>query len=56
MNEIPNPYDPRLRTNLSANEKTMLHFMSDCMHGHDMNLVERYVAEDYIQHVRLQVV
>ena len=28
----------------------MLHFMSDCMHGHDMSLVERYVAEDYIQH------
>jgi len=37
----PNPYDPRLRQDLSANEATLLHFMSDCMHGHDMSLVDR---------------
>lgn len=50
MNHLPNPFDPRQRKDLSANEKTLLHFMSDCMHGHDMSLVDRYVAEDYIQH------
>jgi len=50
MSPVPNPFDPRLRNDLSANEKTLLHFMSDCMHGHDMSLVDRYVAEDYIQH------
>jgi predicted SnoaL-like aldol condensation-catalyzing enzyme len=50
MTLVPNPYDPRLRTDLSANEKTLLHFMSDCMHGDDASLVDRYVAETYIQH------
>jgi predicted SnoaL-like aldol condensation-catalyzing enzyme len=50
MSPVPNPFDPRLRNDLSANETTLLHFMSDCMHGHDMSLVDRYVAEDYIQH------
>lgn len=50
MSPIENPYDPRLRTDLSANEKAMLHFMSDCMHGDDISLVNRYVAENYIQH------
>ena len=24
--------------------------MSDCMHGDDLSLVDRYVAEGYIQH------
>lgn len=35
---------------MSANETTLFHFMSDCMHDHDMSLVDRYLAEDYIQH------
>jgi predicted SnoaL-like aldol condensation-catalyzing enzyme len=47
---VPNPYDPRLRTDLSANENAVLHFMSDCMHGDDLSLIDRYIADDYIQH------
>ncbi len=45
-----NPWDPRLRSDLTANEKAVLHFMSDCMHGDDLSLVDRYVADGYIQH------
>ncbi|MEY2580386.1 MAG: hypothetical protein QOE09_235 [Ilumatobacteraceae bacterium] len=45
-----NPWDPRQRNDLSENERVVLHFMSDCMHGDDLSLVDRYVAEDYIQH------
>src|SRR5262245_48419273 len=45
-----NPWDPRTRTVLTANERVALHFMSDCMHGDDLSLVDRYVAEGYIQH------
>jgi predicted SnoaL-like aldol condensation-catalyzing enzyme len=45
-----NPWDPRLRTDLTDNERVALHFMSDCMHGDDLSLVDRYVAEGYIQH------
>ena len=47
---VKNPYDPRQRQDLSANEAALLHFMSDCMHGTDMSLVDRYVSSDYIQH------
>jgi len=47
---LPNPFDPVLREDLGTNEKNLLHFMSDCMHGYDMSLVDRYVAEDYLQH------
>jgi predicted SnoaL-like aldol condensation-catalyzing enzyme len=47
---LPNPFDPRLRTDLFPNERAVLHFMSDCMHGDDVSLVDRYVAPDYIQH------
>ena len=50
MEPIPSPYDPRSRDDLSANETTLFHFVSDCMHDHDMSLVDRYLAEDYIQH------
>ncbi|AXS39684.1 nuclear transport factor 2 family protein [Breoghania sp. L-A4] len=46
----PNPYDPFERTDLSANEQTVLDFMIHCMHGDDMSLIERCVAPDYIQH------
>jgi predicted SnoaL-like aldol condensation-catalyzing enzyme len=45
-----NPYDPWKRTDLSANEKAMLDLMTNCMHGDDLSLIDRYVAEDYIQH------
>ncbi len=45
-----NPWDPRQRTDLTDNERVVLHFMSDCMHGDDLSLVDRYVAEGYIQH------
>ena len=45
-----NPWDPRLRNDLTDNERVVLHFMSDCMHGDDLSLVDRYVAEGYIQH------
>lgn len=47
---VPNPYDPRLRTDLTANEKVVMHFMGDCLHGDDESLIDRYVAEGYIQH------
>lgn len=46
----PNPHDPRLRDDLTANEKAMLDFMSNCMHGNDLSLIDKYVADDYIQH------
>jgi predicted SnoaL-like aldol condensation-catalyzing enzyme len=45
-----NPWDPRHRADLSPNERVVLHFMTDCMHGDDLSLVDRYVAHDYIQH------
>ena len=45
-----NPWDPRLRSDLTDNERVVLHFMGDCMHGDDLSLVDRYVAEGYIQH------
>ena len=47
---VPNPYDPRLRTDLTANEKAVLHFTGDCLHGDDDSLVDRYIADGYIQH------
>jgi predicted SnoaL-like aldol condensation-catalyzing enzyme len=47
---IPNPHDPRLRTDLTPNEAAVLEFMDRCMHGDDLSLVESHVAEDYIQH------
>ncbi len=46
----PNPYDPWSRDDLTANEKTLLTFMRDCMHGDDLSLIDTLVAEDYIQH------
>ena len=45
-----NPYDPRKRKDLTENEKRVLHFMEDCLHGDNEDLIDRYVAEDYIQH------
>lgn len=50
MTAAPNPWDPWTRTDLSANERTLLVFMRDCMHGDDLSLIDRMVAEDYIQH------
>jgi predicted SnoaL-like aldol condensation-catalyzing enzyme len=45
-----NPYDPRKRENLSENERRVLHFMEACLHGQNEDLIDLYVAEDYIQH------
>ena len=46
----PNPYDPRLRTDLTRNERVVLEFTGDCIHGGDASLIERYIAPDYTQH------
>ena len=46
----PNPYDPRKRTALTDNEKTVLRFMDEVMHGDNLDLLDELVAEDYIQH------
>ena len=45
-----NPYDPRKRENLTENERRVLHFMEECLHGDNDDLIDLYVAEDYIQH------
>lgn len=45
-----NPHDPRKRASLTENERRMLHFMQECIHGDDDSLIDRYVADDYIQH------
>lgn len=47
---LPNPYDPRDRTDLSINEQAVLAFTGDCIHGGDASLIERYITPDYIQH------
>jgi predicted SnoaL-like aldol condensation-catalyzing enzyme len=47
---VANPFDPRLRTDLTRNEQVFLHFTGECLHGDDISLVDRYVTEDYIQH------
>lgn len=46
----PNPYDPFQRADLTPNERTLLDFMAKCMHGGDLSLIDRMVAETYIQH------
>lgn len=46
----PNPYDPWSRDDLTENEKTVLRFMGEVMHGDNLSLLEELVAEDYIQH------
>ena len=45
-----NPYDPRKREDLTENERRVLHFMEECLHGDNDDLIDLYVAEDYIQH------
>jgi len=45
-----NPYDPRKRTNLTENEQRALRFMDECLHGDNFDLIDEYVAEEYIQH------
>jgi predicted SnoaL-like aldol condensation-catalyzing enzyme len=47
---IDNPLDPRKRDDLTLNEQRVLEFMQDCLHGDNDELIDRYVAEDYIQH------
>lgn len=46
----PNPYDPWKRTDLTANEKAVLDFTNNTLHGDDLSLIEKYIAPDYIQH------
>ncbi len=45
-----NSYDPRKRQDLTENERRVLHFMEECLHGDNDDLIDLYVAEDYIQH------
>jgi predicted SnoaL-like aldol condensation-catalyzing enzyme len=45
-----NPYDPLERKNLSENERRLLQFMRECIHGDNEDLIDLYVSEDYIQH------
>ncbi|HEY7625428.1 MAG TPA: nuclear transport factor 2 family protein [Ilumatobacteraceae bacterium] len=45
-----NPWDPRRRDDLTENERVVMHFTNNCLHGDDMSLVDRYVSEDYTQH------
>jgi len=47
---MDNPFDPRMRQDLSENARRFLHFTRDCLHGDDESLIDRYVAEDYIQY------
>lgn len=45
-----NPWDPRRRDDLTDNERVVMHFTNDCLHGDDISLVDRYVSERYTQH------
>ena len=45
-----NPFDPRKQKDLPENARRFLHFTRDCLHGDDESLIDRYVAEEYIQH------
>jgi predicted SnoaL-like aldol condensation-catalyzing enzyme len=45
-----NPYDPLERNDLKENERRLLQFMRECIHGDNEGLIDRYVSEDYIQH------
>ncbi len=47
---IDNVYDPRKRSDLTENEKRTMRFMTECLHGDNVALIDEYVAEDYIQH------
>jgi predicted SnoaL-like aldol condensation-catalyzing enzyme len=45
-----NPYDPLERKDFSENERRLLQFMRECIHGDNEGLIDLYVSEDYIQH------
>lgn len=47
---LPNPYDPWKRTDLTANEKAVLEFTGNCIHGEDLSLIDKLMAPTYIQH------
>ncbi|MFW2368036.1 MAG: hypothetical protein ACN4GW_16590 [Desulforhopalus sp.] len=47
---IDNTYDPRKRDDLTENEKRTMRFMTECLHGDNVALIDEYVAEGYIQH------
>ena len=45
-----NPYDPLRRTDLTPNERLVLEFTGNCIHGGDESLIDRCIAPDYTQH------
>lgn len=47
---LDNPYDPLKRDDLTENERRVLYFMRECLHGERADLIDTYVAEGYIQH------
>ncbi len=47
---LPNPYDPRQRTDLTRNEAVALEFTEGCLHGRDLSLIEKYISDSYVQH------
>ena len=47
---LPNPYDPRQRTNLSKRERVLLQFTAEVLHGTNYALIDTLVAPDYRQH------
>lgn len=47
---LDNPYDPLKRDDLTENERRVLRFTKECIHGERDDLIEAYVAEDYVQH------
>jgi predicted SnoaL-like aldol condensation-catalyzing enzyme len=47
---MENPYDPWKRTDLSERERIVLEFTDGVLHGDRMELIDRYVAPDYVQH------
>ena len=47
---LPNPYDPRLRTDLSKREALVLRFTDEVLHGDNLALVDEAISPDYRQH------
>ena len=41
---------PMQDEDLSENERRLLHFTLDCLHGDNEQLIDEYVVPDYIQH------
>jgi len=47
---VPNPYDPRTRTDLSKREQLVLDVTGGVLHGNDFHLIDEHVAVGYRQH------